>query len=538
MKSKKIIVALCAVAVMIASAGGLTLDRVGLLGTAVAASAADLESDGSETNPYLINSADDWNALADSNDSFTDKCFKLCSDISVTTAVGVNTPFSGIFDGNGHTLTVNLNSSSGGIAPFKNTNGSTIKNLKVEGTVKGGRHSAGLVLSPNNSPLVIENVIVNVNVSGSDYLGGIIGHSGNSTVTLDNCVYGGKITATSTGYAGGLIGWSGYTTATISNCAFCGSFTGKQLNPIGFSYKSQGSAILKNIYVTVSSFSTQHIFKYTGRDTELTKITDLSVSSPTAKSELICDGTDLEILNEGSTNLGTMEYSLDGTNYSESTPIVNSGGTYKVWYRVVYNGTVVYEKSINNINVTQVDPTYTVTWLNEDGTTLKTDTVAYGETPVYSGETPTKASNSEHFYTFSGWLPEVTSVTADITYTAQFATNDPAYFVTIPAAVQIGSTATITVKDVVLGDDQSIKVTLDFASNTDSGCVFHAKNGDSVVTYKINDGEIGVDEDNKTVAMFTEAGSAELSFAVESTEGIKYAGEHSETLTFGVAVET
>lgn len=64
--------------------------------------------------------------------------------------------------------------------------------------------------------------------------------------------------------------------------------------------------------------------------------------------------------------------------------------------------------------------TYTVTWNNYDGETLKTDEVAYGSTPSYDGETPVKESDGSYNYHFSGWSPEIGEVTGDITYTAVF----------------------------------------------------------------------------------------------------------------------
>ena len=63
---------------------------------------------------------------------------------------------------------------------------------------------------------------------------------------------------------------------------------------------------------------------------------------------------------------------------------------------------------------------YTVTWKNEDGTVLKSEQVAYGDTPVYSGETPTKAATAQYNYVFAGWTPEIVKVTGDVTYTATF----------------------------------------------------------------------------------------------------------------------
>ena len=63
---------------------------------------------------------------------------------------------------------------------------------------------------------------------------------------------------------------------------------------------------------------------------------------------------------------------------------------------------------------------YTVTWV-VDGETVETDeNVYYGMTPEYNGETPVKADDDQYAYTFAGWTPEVTAVTDDVTYTAQF----------------------------------------------------------------------------------------------------------------------
>ena len=72
-------------------------------------------------------------------------------------------------------------------------------------------------------------------------------------------------------------------------------------------------------------------------------------------------------------------------------------------------------------NFTQRVNTYTVRWLNWDGSTLETDTlVPYGTTPEYNGETPTREETASHRYTFTGWDQEISPVTGDITYTAIF----------------------------------------------------------------------------------------------------------------------
>ena len=63
---------------------------------------------------------------------------------------------------------------------------------------------------------------------------------------------------------------------------------------------------------------------------------------------------------------------------------------------------------------------YTISWYDEDGTTLLKETeVPYGETPVYPG-TPEKAEDDDFVYTFTGWDPEPAGVAGDTSYKAVF----------------------------------------------------------------------------------------------------------------------
>lgn len=95
---------------------------------------------------------------------------------------------------------------------------------------------------------------------------------------------------------------------------------------------------------------------------------------------------------------------------------------------------------------------YTVTWVDEDGNLLETDEgVIYLSMPQYNGPTPQKHGTSSQYY-FSGWDPELSPVTGNITYTARFSTvptemcvitfeGDGGYLVPAPQLVLRGNRA-------------------------------------------------------------------------------------------------
>ena len=70
-----------------------------------------------------------------------------------------------------------------------------------------------------------------------------------------------------------------------------------------------------------------------------------------------------------------------------------------------------------------IDIDYEILFMNGSDT-LQADTLAYGETPKYTGDEPTRESNAQYNYSFTGWTPEIDKVRANQTYTAEF---DSAY---------------------------------------------------------------------------------------------------------------
>ena len=71
---------------------------------------------------------------------------------------------------------------------------------------------------------------------------------------------------------------------------------------------------------------------------------------------------------------------------------------------------------------------YTITWLNEDGSELSHETLEYGVTPQH--EDLSKENTAEWTYTFTGWTPAIVSVEADASYQATFSATKNSYTIT------------------------------------------------------------------------------------------------------------
>ena len=198
--------------------------------------------EGTTANPFLIRSTDDWNILAAcvNRGLNADKCYRLTDNISVSTMVGISGyPFCGTFDGNGQTLTVDVNSSEEATAPFRSVKDGTIKNLVIAGNVSSSaNHAAGLVGGCRGT-IVIRNCNVTATVSSDTYAGGFVGHGGDgNTLTMENCVFSGTISNFSN-FAGGLLGWCDNLTLKMSDCLFKGAFapaSGGKFHPIALKW--------------------------------------------------------------------------------------------------------------------------------------------------------------------------------------------------------------------------------------------------------------------------------------------------------------
>ena len=72
---------------------------------------------------------------------------------------------------------------------------------------------------------------------------------------------------------------------------------------------------------------------------------------------------------------------------------------------------------------------YTIRFVDEDGTELDSQVLEYGAEPVYQGAAPTKAATAQYSYSFAGWNPEISSVVGDQTYTATYQSATRSYLI-------------------------------------------------------------------------------------------------------------
>ena len=184
---------------------------------------------------FPIRNADDWNTF---RQKVTDAKgqpvnARLYADISTGSSVGdTNSPFCGVFDGNGHTLTVNISHNTELQAPFRYVGNATIRNLRTAGTVNtSARYAAGLI------GWTMEGATVNI-------------ESCRSSVTLKSSVNG-------EGLLAGFIARQSGSNVVIRNCKFDGSFEGNNAtNNRGFvAWVARGS----NLIINNSVFSPDHI---------------------------------------------------------------------------------------------------------------------------------------------------------------------------------------------------------------------------------------------------------------------------------------
>ena len=184
---------------------------------------------------YAIASKENWKEFCNIvNGGQTKLDAKMTRDVNlggdITMAGNSDHNYSGTFDGQNHTLTVNWNTNANDIAPFRRVNGATIKNLHTEGTIKSsGYYLAGLIdeaYGESNISGCVSNVhITSTYADNRCGAGGLISYiSSNARVTITDCLVKGSINATMEKGKKGMGGFVSIQngTCTMNNCLYAG----------------------------------------------------------------------------------------------------------------------------------------------------------------------------------------------------------------------------------------------------------------------------------------------------------------------------
>ena len=225
-------------------------EEVKIGATISAPDASNFEQNG---DTYTIKTANGWGwfCFATNYDlapyGFSGKVVKLAGNVSSSEMAGTSGhPFKGTFDGQGNTLTFNLQASEGYSAPFHYTDGATISNLHVTGLIEGNDISslAGLVGKATGN-ITISNCHVSTQIStthsGAAWHGGVIAFWDDSFVqcTITGCVYDGLIynpnVANATYYCFGFLGnsWGSNMDITFTDCLYAPVAYGTGKNTLG-----------------------------------------------------------------------------------------------------------------------------------------------------------------------------------------------------------------------------------------------------------------------------------------------------------------
>ena len=172
----------------------------------------------------------------------------------------------------------------------------------------------------------------------------------------------------------------------------------------------------------------QYTYTFTGWNSELNVVT--GAQSYYAQYEATLNQYEVTFYNwDGTLLQSTMVNYGEMPVYNSATPTREADAQYTYTFTgwgdmSVVTGnqsyTAQYESTLNQ---------YEVTFYNWNGEVLQSSMVNYGEMPVYNSATPTRESDAQYTYTFTGW-GDMSVVTGNQSYTAQYEATLNQYEVT------------------------------------------------------------------------------------------------------------
>nr|WP_204355157.1 hypothetical protein [Prevotella intermedia] len=185
---------------------------------------------------FSIGSAADWKTFCDRvNGGETTLNAKLTANIELNADIDFgqeivmvgnqNHLYSGTFDGQGHTLTINWNTGTSiRVSPFQRVKNTTIKNLHVKGEIKSKVDGLTGLINDVYGTTTISGCIIEVNLKAKTILAGMVRWvSIDGKLTITDCIVKGDFTVTKKG--GKISGFvcRQYGNCTLTNCLYLGT---------------------------------------------------------------------------------------------------------------------------------------------------------------------------------------------------------------------------------------------------------------------------------------------------------------------------
>lgn len=176
--------------------------------------------------------------------------YQLTADITVTAPYANEfTDFSGTFDGNGHTVTLNITASTANVGLFSTlAGGAVVKNVITAGSISSTEKYVGGIAGFANTysgDVTIENCKNTAAVQGGNGVGGIFGYCSGSahSVTITGCANTGTISGARN--SGGICGTL-ENAHFIKNCYNSGAVTGSNIG--GILGRGAKGVLIENCY--------------------------------------------------------------------------------------------------------------------------------------------------------------------------------------------------------------------------------------------------------------------------------------------------
>ena len=167
----------------------------------------------------------------------------------IASNTSADTYYAGVFDGQFHTININLVTPETNSGLFRALSG-TIRNLHVSGTLEAQNTRTGVICGESFGG-TIENCWSSSDITSNvtdNATAGILGRSSANGTIVRNCIYTGNITGgpNSSNFAG-IIGYSS-STSTVTNCVVTGTITSGTKNAGYIIARNPGSATCSNCY--------------------------------------------------------------------------------------------------------------------------------------------------------------------------------------------------------------------------------------------------------------------------------------------------